>query len=221
MSRMPPPRPIQPPPNLCVPDSCDPPSRTQRGNRRNHREEFTLATVCTAQKLGRADQSVASKRNGRLASRAIDSPCQFNFDPRAQMKSSRIAGRILQLHARQSRQSFGVLTVRACEFKPDSMPEQGRHPAFWQSAERSEKTTYRCLGKHLRLEESSSVLEFIAVEADCVRIVIVVTLWALRAALSRCDARWIAHDTVHVDGGSAVQLNRNRNHSLRRREACS
>jgi hypothetical protein len=57
------------------------------------------------------------------------------------------------------------------------MPEQGRHPAFWQSAERSEKTTYSCPGKHLSLDESSSVLEFIAVEADYVRIAIVVTLW--------------------------------------------
>jgi hypothetical protein len=34
----------------------------------------------------------------------------------------------------------------------------------------------------------------------------------LRAALSRCAARWIADDTVHVDGGSTVQLHRNRNH---------
>jgi len=57
------------------------------------------------------------------------------------------------------------------------MPERGRHPAFWQSAERSEKTTYSCLGKHLGLA-----------------------------------ARWIADDTIHVDGGSAVQLHRNRNH---------
>src|SRR5258708_35605767 len=82
MSRMPPPRPIQPPPNLCVPDSCNPPSRTHR---RDYREEITLALIRTAQKFSREDQSVASKRNARLASRAIDSPCQFNFDPRAEM----------------------------------------------------------------------------------------------------------------------------------------
>jgi hypothetical protein len=82
------------------------------------------------------------------------------------------------------------------------MPEQGRHPAFWQSAERSEQTTYSCLGKHLGLEESSSVLEFIAVEADYVRIAIVVTLWdasgsviPLRRSLDRgrhgSRRRWI------------------------------